>query len=78
LLELAERLTELVGTASGFVATTDALEKRNHLIRGTTYHQLGYSLGVAVTTAMEEAMADAPLTIEFHINELRACAVTSI
>ena len=68
----------MVGAAGGFVATTDALEKGNHLIRGAPCHQLGYALGFAVTASVKEAVTDATFIVQLYVNEFATCAVTSV
>ena len=68
----------MVGATGGLVAATDALEKGNHLVGGAAHNQLGYALGVAMTSSVEETVADATLGVGLHVNELAASAVTCV
>lgn len=75
---MAEGLAELIGTTCGLVATTDALEKGDDLVGRLADDEARNALGVAVATAMEEAVTDATAFVKFYINELAASALSLI
>ena len=76
--QLFQSPAELVGTAGGFVAASNAIKEADDLVGGATCHQLGDALRVTMTSSVEEAMADAPVSICLYIYELRASSVTCV
>jgi hypothetical protein len=68
----------LVGTAGVLKSASDAVEALFHIVGLLPYHELSYSLEVAVASSNEDNITNDIIVVEFHLNELAASAMRGI